>query len=265
MRPTAHPWRVASVRIGQLGANIQETCPLADTNLPCSRAPVQVGGLDGVTTITAGSRHNLALKNDGTLWGWGLNSFGQLGPNSNDTCGGAPCNATPAQIPGLNGVSALAAGYDYSLAVRSDGILWGWGRNEAGQLGNGSITNSNVPVQAAGLTGVKAVSAGEDHSLAVKNDGTLWAWGSNEFGDLGTGSTGNSGTPAQVIGLSDVVAVSAGEDHSLAVKNDGTLWAWGLNNVGQLGTSSGDTCGAAAPVCSCRGYKSILSAHAALR
>ncbi len=235
---------------GQLGATSQETCEIANTNLPCSRTPLQVAGLSGVTAVGAGSRHSLAIKSDGTVWAWGLNSFGQLGTESNDTCSGAPCSATPIQVGGLSGGTALAAGHDYSLAITSDGTVWGWGRNEAGQLGTGATTNADTPAQVAGLTGVKEVAAGQDHSLALKNDGTVWAWGSNEFGDLGTGPTNNMSTPVLVAGLSDVVAVAAGEDHSLAAKADGTLWAWGLNNIGQLGTASRDTCGASAAVCS---------------
>ncbi len=235
---------------GQLGATSQETCALANTDLPCSRTPLQVVGLSGVTAVGAGSRHSLAVQSDGTVWAWGLNSSGQLGTASNDTCSGAPCSATPIQVPGLSGGTALAAGHNYSLAVTSDGAVWGWGRNDAGQLGTGATADASTPVQVAGLTGVTDVAAGQDHSLALKNDGTVWAWGSNEFGDLGTGSTNGARTPVLVAGLSGVVAVAAGEDHSLAVKADGSVWAWGLNNVGQLGTTSRDTCGASTAVCS---------------
>ncbi len=235
---------------GQLGATSQETCELADTALPCSRRPLQVAGLSGVTAVGAGSRHSLAVKSDGTVWAWGLNSFGQLGTASNDTCSGAPCSATPIQVAGLSGGTALAAGHDYSLVVKSDGTVWAWGFNSLGQLGTGATTNADTPAQVAGLTGVKEVAAGQDHSLALKNDGTVWAWGSNEFGDLGTGPTNNMSTPVLVAGLSDVVAVAAGEDHSLAAKADGTLWAWGLNNIGQLGMASREACSGGTTVCS---------------
>ena len=73
----------------------------------------------------------------------------------------------------------IAAGGVHSLALRSDGTVWAWGRNSFGQLGDNTNTNRNVPVMVQGLSGVSAISAGDGHSLALKSDGTVWAWGSN--------------------------------------------------------------------------------------
>src|SRR5215208_1144181 len=116
------------------------------------------------------------------------------------------------------------------------GELWAWGRNDYGQLGDGTTTQRNTPVQVSGLSDVKAIAGGFYHSLALKNDGTVWAWGSNKYSQLGDGTTTtNSSTPVQVSGLSDVKAISSGGYHGLALKNDGTLWAWGRNDYGQLG------------------------------
>src|SRR5207249_2552057 len=113
---------------------------------------------------------------------------------------------------------------------------WSWGDNSAGQLGDGSGSNSPRPVQVAGLTGVIAIAAGGWHSLALTNDHTVWAWGLNENGQLGIGATAPSQTkPVQLPGLSNVVQIAAGFRHSLALTHDLTVWAWGDNSNGQLG------------------------------
>ena len=151
-------------------------------------------GLEGVTGITAGDAHVLAMKSDGSVAAWGNNGYGQ--------------SAVP---PGLSGVVAIAAGLNHSLALKSDGTVSAWGRNHAGQ--------STVP---AGLSDVVAVSAGGDHCLALKADGTVIAWGRNTYGQ-------RTVPP----GLSAVVAVAAGGEHSLALIADGTVVAWGDNYFGQ--------------------------------
>ncbi len=129
----------------------------------------------------------------------------------------------------------ISAGGFHSLSLKSDGTVWAWGRNEYGQLGNGSTTDKKTSVQVKKLSGVIAVAAGYYHSLAVKSDGTVWAWGYNASNQLGDGTYTNRYTPVQVKKLSGIIAVSAGAVHSLAVKSDGTVWAWGDNMYGQLG------------------------------
>ncbi len=117
------------------------------------------------------------------------------------------------------------------------GELFAWGRNDYGQLGDGTNTNRLNPVQVNGLTDIIAVAAGYRHSLAVKKDGTVWAWGSNAYGELGDGTQIEKSTPVQVIGLTDVVSVAAGDWFSLALKKDGTVWAWGMAGYVGVGTN----------------------------
>ncbi|MFO0792688.1 MAG: RCC1 repeat- and reductase domain-containing protein [Candidatus Brocadiaceae bacterium] len=107
--------------------------------------PVQVKGLTGVVAITAGGCHSLALKNDGTVWAWGLNTHGSLGD------GTTVDKYTPVQVEGLTGVVAIVAGGGHSLALKNDGTVWAWGENEYGQLGDNTKEDKITPVQVVGL------------------------------------------------------------------------------------------------------------------
>ncbi len=84
---------------------------------------------------------------------------------------------TPVQVRGLSSVSAVAAGYDHNLALKSDGTVWAWGGNVSSQLGDGTTTRRYPPVQAKGLGSVAAIAAGNHRSIALKSDGTVWDWG----------------------------------------------------------------------------------------
>lgn len=207
-----------------------------------SLVPVQVSGLTGVVAIAAGDQHSLALKSDGSVWGWGYNFYGQVGVPAfqcqNGTCSTSP-RLTPVQVQGLGGVSAIAAGSLHSLAVKSDGTAWAWGRNDEGELGDGTTSSSSSPRRVADLTTVSRIAGGGYHSLALKSDGTAWAWGYNAQGQLGTGTTGTSLRPARVSGLPAVVYLAGGRNHSLAARDDGTVWGWGANGYGQLGNGGG--------------------------
>ena len=198
--------------------------------------PVQVsqaGGLTGVTAVSAGYTHAVALRNDGTVWTWGDNSSGQLG---NGTTTG---RATPIQVNGLSSVIAIAAGYDHTIVLKKDGTIWTWGGNSYGQLGNGSHTASYTPIQ-AGLSGVSAIAAGYQFTAVVRIDainfsGLVFTWGINDRGQLGYGTTTNNPNPGQVAGVSGIVSVACGYQHTVLAKTDGTVWAWGANSNGQLG------------------------------
>jgi alpha-tubulin suppressor-like RCC1 family protein len=189
--------------------------------------------------IACGCHTTILLKEDGTVWAWGRNSFGALGNGSEID------SPAPVQVSGLIGVTAISAACEYNIALKSDGTVWSWGSNEYGGLGNGSKTNSNIPVLAAELTGVTAITGGSDHTLALKSDGTVWSWGNNSFGQIADGTKNNEFskndpdndqlTPVQVPGLTGIKAIAASRGHSLALKTDGTLWAWGRNDLGQLG------------------------------
>jgi alpha-tubulin suppressor-like RCC1 family protein len=181
---------------GELGVGQDTGSPSINTSLfPYSVAPVQVPGLTGAIAITEGDRSTYALTNDGTVWAWGGNWYGQLG-------NGTTTNSyAPAQVPGLTGMTAISAGFDSTYALKNDGTVWSWGANWYGQLGDGTTNEQNSPVQVPGLTGISAISAGNGFVLALKSDGTFWTWGYNGNGQLGNGTNTNSSTPVQVAGI----------------------------------------------------------------
>jgi alpha-tubulin suppressor-like RCC1 family protein len=141
--------------------------------------------------------------------------------------------------PQANKAQTITAGFRQTLAIKTDLSLWAWGRNDFGQLGDGTNADKNAPVQVGGARDWAAVSAGYFYTLALKTDLSLWAWGRNDDGQLGDGTNANKITPVQVGSSRDWVAPSAGgseySSHTLALKADGSLWAWGWNREGQLG------------------------------
>lgn len=226
---------------GQLGNN--------RSDLQKSPTPVQVSDLTNVVAVAAGGAHSLALKKDGTVWGWGNNEYGQGGFGKVELLAGGPDyympdqflrSYTPLQVQGLTDIIAIAAGMDYSLALKADGTVWSWGSNPYGrQLTNtsGGFTNTPAQVQIDSyghkLTDITKISAGSAFGLALKKDGTVWTWGGLLVDDEGVHNS--VATAQQVFSLTDVVSISAGYNHSLALKSDGTVWGWGSNELFQLG------------------------------
>jgi alpha-tubulin suppressor-like RCC1 family protein len=214
-----------------------------DSTGDISYSLAQVGTDTDWAAVEAGGIHNLALKTSGTLWAWGQNDSGQLGIGTTDSQG------LPVQVGSKSDwTAAFSAGEGHSLAIRSDGSLWAWGRNDHGQLGDGTNEDRSEPVQVDGAGTWKAVSAGVHHSLAIREDGTLWAWGLGADGRLGNGSTESSSVPVQVGMDADWTVVSAGLGFSVAIRSDGSLWAWGANDRGQLGNGTSEASSVPVPV-----------------
>ena len=182
--------------------------------------------------ITAGDYHSVALNDDGTVWTWGDNGYGQLGD-------GATTNRNaPVQVNSLHDVVAVEGGGNHTVALAGNGRVWAWGDNSNGQLGDGTFLSKTHPAPVARLTEGVAIAAGYSHSLVLKKDGTVWAWGDNSSGQLGNGTTESRNIPEPVLHLAEVIAIAAGQYHSIALRRDGTLWAWGANGDGQLGDGS---------------------------
>lgn len=216
---------------------------------PFAVSPVAVPGLSNIAAISCGGTHNLALRNDGTVWMWGSNDWGQKGDG---TVTPATPVASPAQVPNLTGIVFIAAGLRFNLAVRSDGTVWAWGSNQWGQQGNGatSLTPVATPAAVAALSEIVSVAAGRSHAFALKSNGTVWAWGQNQCGQIGNGVASGTPvtTPAPLAALTDIAAVGAGDFHSLALRNDGTLFSWGNNINGEVGNGTSDRVPVPVPV-----------------
>ena len=211
-------------------------------------------------TVACGGRHVLGLREDGSVWAWGHNGWGQLGDGTyGDTISCNYCRTTPVQVVGpdsvghLKDIIAIAAGNYFSLALKSDGTVWAWGSNSNGQLGDGTHGDTvwhtqTTPVQVVGpggegyLENVIAIAAGINNSLAITSDGSVWAWGNNYYG-IGDG-TNQSDVPSQVVGpdsvgyFEDAIDISVGERNCLVLKSDSTVWAWGQSYYGVLGNKT---------------------------
>ena len=244
----------ASNRVFAWGSN--GSGQLGDTTFNQRTIPVPVmatGVLADKTVIalSAGNSHSLALCSDGTVAAWGDNTNGQLGNNT------TTASSTPVAVSAAAGVSALSgktvvaisAGGYFSTALCSDGTLATWGRNDFGELGNNSTTQSNVPVLVNTNSGtsalygksVAAISNGYGYGAALCSDGTVVTWGHNLFGQLGNNSTTLSTVPVLVNAASGVstlygktvVAIAAGWNMCMALCSDGSLASWGGNVYGR--------------------------------
>lgn len=123
-----------------------------------------------------------------------------------------------------------------AAAAAAPGVVWTWGSNDFGQLGNGHTSSTPVgPAQVAGLSNVVDVHGGREHVVALTSSGQVYTWGSNQQGQLGLGDSSNRPAPTAVPGMNDVTAVTAGHNHTLVLRSDGTVWGFGLNATGQLG------------------------------
>ncbi len=254
------------------GTNVLGT--VGDGTFTSRLTPVQVSGFgasSGVIEIATGLSHSVAAKADGSVWAWGSNNMSNLG---NPSVVG-PSNV-PVPVSNLgpgSSVIALAGGGNFTLALKSDGTVWGWGNNNNGQLGIGSTTMQPVPVQVKGpggvgfLTGVTAISAppvsGGAFALALKSDGTVWAWGINTNGQLGDDTVTTRTTPVQVQGLTDIVGIDAAGTHALALRADGAVLAWGGNANGQLGTGNNTASTVPMPVIGLGAGSGVLQVSAA--
>ncbi len=206
---------------------------LGDNTTVSKNIPTQIGTDANWVDVEASFSSSYAIKTDGTLWAWGINADGQLGLGTTTFS-----YRVPTQVGTDTNWQSISSHDDYCIAIKTDGSLWAWGRNNYGQLGDNTTTNKNAPVQIGTDTDWQSLSNGQSHSLAIKSNGTLWAWGNNANGALGDGTFVNKSVPVQIGTSNNWQKIDAGFGHSLGVKTDGTLWAWGANSNGEYGANS---------------------------
>ena len=194
--------------------------------------------LSNISRISLGGNSmSAAINEDSELYMWGLNGYGEMGNNTVCSIYGNPnaYQATAAKVS-VDGqkVKDVVCGNGCIAAITENGDLYMWGKNDVGQVGNGTTTNQLVPMKVEGLSNVVSVSLGDNHSAAITADGNLYVWGRNNCGQVGDGTTSNQLKPVKVLG--NVVSVALGDDYSLATTRNGSLYAWGNNWNGKLGT-----------------------------
>ncbi len=197
--------------------------------------PVEVLGLNSVVEVSAGDGFTCARLADGSVRCWGGSGSGQLG------LGKANLQRVtiPTTVQGTGSVTDIALGYDHACAVISDQTVKCWGKNDYGQLGDGTIADSFEPVTVVGLNSVTSVSLGKNFSCARNSSGTVKCWGGNGSGTLGDGTLTQSLTPTFVSGISSATQIGSGEVHACALLADKTARCWGHNGSGQLGDGTG--------------------------
>jgi alpha-tubulin suppressor-like RCC1 family protein len=191
--------------VGQLGDNSNQLTRLSPVSV--------VGGFTDWIQVSAGYRHSLGIRANGTAWAWGYASQGSLG-------NGTIFNrSSPVSVIGGFTDWIQVSASSHSLGVRANGTAWAWGYGSFGRLGDGTVVDRSSPVSViGGFTDWIQVSA-SSHSLGVRSDGTAWAWGAGTSGRLGDGTAVAKSSPVSVIGgFTDWIQVSAGGDHSLGLR-----------------------------------------------
>ncbi len=218
---------------------------LGDASTTQRNTPIRLTSLTNIAAIGCGDSHSVALGQDGSVWTWGVNWYAQLGNGVLSSAG----STVPLRVAGLPSSRSIAVGGQYTLVLTTDGEVYGWGRNDSGQLGDGSTTTRATPVK--GLSGATRIIAGYAHAFAQTGDGYWYGWGKNASGQLGTGDTNDRSAPVVLsYPAFATLAASGGEGsaahvswnwgHTLGVTASGEVWAWGSNTSGQMAVADSD-------------------------
>lgn len=204
-------------------------------------SPVQtVSATTNWKQVSVGNSNTAAIKDDGSLWNWGLGTNGRLGNNA------VIARSSPVQtVSNVTSWKQVSVGTAFTAAIKTDGTLWLWGEScNVGTLGNnlgGNVFRSSPVQTVSGGTNWKSVSAAFCNALGIKTDGTLWTWGYGAAGRNGDNAAVNRSSPVQTVsgGTNWKTAEVAGAG-SIAIKTDGTLWTWGAflgNNTAGFASS----------------------------
>jgi alpha-tubulin suppressor-like RCC1 family protein len=230
IRTSGTLWCWGSNYFGQLGVGFLDG--VREKSLP-----TRVGTNADWVSVSAGGSHTCGIRAVLRLWCWGRNSAGQLGD-------GTTTDNFPVRVAGawrsvaLGGSEFLEAVGDtsaYSCGIQTSGLLWCWGDNDDGQLGDGTTVERHSPVPIGAQTDWQSVALGRAHTCGIRSPGTLWCWGDNSRGQLGDGTTVDSLSPVRIGTESDWQSVESGALHTCGIRSPGTLWCWGRNLYGQLG------------------------------
>ena len=214
--------------VGQLGDGTTD-----NQNTPTQ--PLSLGEGRTAISVATGGYHTCAILDDGSVSCWGRNVYGQLGDQTNVD----RFSPTPTSTLGEGRIAtAISAGQGHSCATLDDGTVSCWGRNNHGQLGDGTDIETNEPIQTSSLGSGKnavSISIGRFHTCATLDDGSVSCWGFNGQGQLGDGTDTSSNVPIEVLNTGTITQVSMNYLSSCAILIDGSVTCWGTNIHGQLG------------------------------
>lgn len=185
-----------------------------------------------IRKLAVGRRFGAVVVDDGRMFLWGENNYGQLG------VGDAVSRATP--VTPLGGITNWVdcwAGGRTTFALTANNVLYGWGYNGRGTIGDGTVSTRQSPVTVVGgITDWRQLAVGETHTIGLTRSGLLYTWGWNNNGRLGDNSGISRSSPGTTArNTNDWVDIASGSAHGAAVASNGTLWTWGRNSSGQLG------------------------------
>jgi alpha-tubulin suppressor-like RCC1 family protein len=219
------------------GANGNGQLGVGDTTSRSTPTQVTVPATTGWSQVSTGELDTCAVRTDGSLYCWGINSVGQLGLG-NTTEQHSPTQVpAPWNPPSSKTWTAVRLGWGHACALVSDSSLYCWGDNTNGRLGRGSVGgtfSSPQSVTVPSSTGWSSLGLGGDHSCALRSDSSLYCWGRNDYGQLGDGTTTDRSSPTH-IGTATWTAVSGGYAFTCGIQTGSALYCWGENDMGQLG------------------------------
>jgi alpha-tubulin suppressor-like RCC1 family protein/endonuclease/exonuclease/phosphatase family metal-dependent hydrolase len=199
----------------------------------------RVGSGSRWKNVSSGGATTCGIKGGGKLYCWGLNHRGQIGDGTDKV------RSKPQRVAGQNKRwASVSSSWYNTCGITTNGRLWCWGDNAAGQLADGSTKTHKKPVKVRGKRW-ESVSVGSRFVCATKADHSLYCWGGNLFGQLGNGTFGGRNKPTRVGAASNWSEVSTSWTHTCARNTSGQAYCWGRNTSGQLG--DGTTTTSAAP------------------
>jgi alpha-tubulin suppressor-like RCC1 family protein len=227
-------WSWGSGGQGELGDN--------STRYSAS-SPISIARPGFYLAASAGNMHSHAIDLAGMVWSWGYNDSGSIGDDTTTN------KSSPVPIARPGSYSAISSAAGYTLAIDgATGMVWSWGNNYSGTLGDNTKTTQSSPVSIARPGSYIAISAASSHALAIDSIGIVWAWGSNSKGQLGDNTTTSTSSPISIARVGSYTSVFAGADFSLAIDHRGVAYSWGSNALyGQLGINAPDIASVSSP------------------
>jgi alpha-tubulin suppressor-like RCC1 family protein len=179
-----------------------------------------------MTAVVAGFKHTCALAEDGAVWCWGSNDFGQHGDGLTEP------KPTPTRMVNWPPAVRLAAGQHHLCVLGQTGRIHCAGNNQAGQLGDGTTEYAGVPVETVGLSVIDQVASSGGYNTCARSGGQLWCWGDNGQGQVGDGTMEQRHLPVRVMGIDNGASLGSGWRHACAVRTGGSVYCWGYGALG---------------------------------